>query len=70
MRFYLEVITVNANLRSKARLYYLKELILPACFLFYFKWEIYYFAYCQVLHTNATEIKQLQDTTLDTAMFF
>jgi len=70
MRFYLEVITVNANLRYKAGLYYFKELILPACLLFYFKWEMYYFAYCQVLHTDATEIKQLEHTSLDIATFF
>lgn len=30
MRFYLEVITVNAELKYKAGFYYFKELILPA----------------------------------------
>ena len=72
MRLYLEVITVNADLRWKAGLYYFKELH-PSCLspssISSGKCVLLYLL-STALRRDAMEIKQLEDTTLEIATFF
>lgn len=72
MRFYLKVITVNADLRYKVGLYYCKELH-PSCLSPSSISSGKCVLLCLLsteLHGAAMEIKQLEDTTLDAAVFF